>query len=163
MSDDGVNQNPEARLVESERQFHVLVDHVTDYAIYMLDPEGRITTWNVGAERAKGYSAEHVIGQSFGLFYTEEDRRAGRHLAALEEAKQAGRHEAEGWRVRSDGSRFWVNAVIYSVCDAVGNLTGFVKVTRDVTERLQQQEALERARAVALQSQKMEAVGQLTG
>jgi PAS domain S-box-containing protein len=163
MSNDEVNQNPEARLAESERQFDVLVDHVNDYAIYMLDPEGRITTWNVGAERAKGYSARQVVGQSFGLFYTEEDRRAGRHLAALEEAKRTGRYEGEGWRVRSDGSRFWVNAAIYPVRDAAGSFSGFVKVTRDITERLRQQEALELARAAALQSQKMEAVGQLTG
>jgi PAS domain S-box-containing protein len=153
----------EATITDSERQLHVLVDHVTDYAIYMLDPEGNITTWNVGAQRIKGYNAEEIAGQNFSLFYTEEDRRTGRHTAALEIAKQQGRYEAEGWRVRKDGSRFWVNAVVYPVRDEKGNLTGFVKVTRDITERLQQEAALERARNAAIQAQKMEAVGQLTG
>ncbi|MBV8576123.1 MAG: PAS domain S-box protein [Acetobacteraceae bacterium] len=148
---------------DSERQLHVLVDQVTDYAIYMLDPEGNITTWNIGAQRIKGCSAEEVLGRNFSLFYTEEDRRAERHLAALETAKREGRYEAEGWRVRKDGSRFWVNAVVYPVRDEAGNLTGFVKVTRDITERLQQEAALERARNAASQAQKMEAVGQLTG
>jgi len=148
--------------IESE-QFHVLVDTVTDHAIYMLDSEGRVTTWNIGAQRIKGYSAEEIVGQHFSRFYIEEDRRAGRDLQALEAAKRVGRYEAEGWRVRRDGSRLWVNAVIYPVRDEAGELIGFVKVTRDITERVRQQDALERGRNAAMQSQKMEAVGQLTG
>src|SRR5215471_16953211 len=148
---------------ESEHQFNVLVDTVIDYAIYMLDSEGKVTTWNAGAQRMKGYSAEEIIGQNFSQFYTQEDQRAERHLASLETAKLEGRYEAEGWRVRNDGSRFWVNAVIYPIRNRAGNLTGFVKVIRDITERLQQEHALEQARNAALQSQKMEAVGQLTG
>jgi PAS domain S-box-containing protein len=98
--------------LESEQQLHVLVDTVTDYAIYMLDPEGRITTWSIGAQRIKGYSAEEIIGQHFSRFYTEEDRRAGHPALALESAQREGRYEAEGWRMRRDGSRFWVNAVV---------------------------------------------------
>jgi PAS domain S-box-containing protein len=163
MTEEQAHPRPETALADSERQFHVLVDHVTDYAIYMLDPEGNITTWNVGAQRIKGYSAEEIIGQSFSRFYTEEDRRAERPLAALETAEREGRYEGEGWRVRSDGSRFWADAVIYPIRDGARNLTGFVKVTRDITEKLRQEDALERARNAALQSQKMEAVGQLTG
>src|SRR6516225_7577680 len=107
--------------IESE-QFHVLVDTVTDHAIYMLDSEGRVTTWNIGAQRIKGYSAEEIVGQHFSRFYIEEDRRAGRDLQALEAAKRVGRYEAEGWRVRRDGSRLWVNAVIYPVRDEAGEL-----------------------------------------
>src|SRR5579859_5187314 len=152
----------EAR-AERERQFDVLVETATDYAIYTLDPQGNITTWNVGAERIKGYRAEEIIGENFSRFYTEDDRRAERHLAALAIAEREGRYEAEGWRVRKDRSRLWANAVIYPVRDDRGRLTGFVKVTRDITEKLRQRDALERARAAALQSQKMEAVGQLTG
>jgi PAS domain S-box-containing protein len=147
---------------ESE-QFHVLVDTVTDYAIYMLDPDGRVTTWNIGAQRVKGYRAEEIIGENFSCFFVDEDRRAGRHLEALETAKREGRSEAQGWRVRRDGTRFWVNAVVYPVRDRAGELTGFVKVTRDITDRLRQEDMLERARSAAMQSQKMEAVGQLTG
>jgi PAS domain S-box-containing protein len=144
---------PPTTLADSERQFHVLVDHVTDYAIYMLDPEGNITTWNVGAQRIKGYSADEIIGQNLSLFYTEEDRRAERHLAALKKAEQEGRYEeAKGWRVRKDGSRFRVNAVMYPLRDEAGSLTGFVKVTRDITERLQHEAALERVRNAANQA-----------
>jgi len=148
---------------ERERQFDVLVETAIDYAIYTLDPQGKVTTWNVGAQRIKGYRAEEIIGENFSRFYTEDDRRAERHSAALATAAREGRYEAEGWRVRKDGSRLWANAVIYPVRDDRGQLTGFVKVTRDITEKLRQQDALERARAAALQSQKMEAVGQLTG
>ena len=148
---------------QRERQFDILVEAVTDYAIYMLDPQGNVITWNVGAERIKGYPAEEILGQNFSRFYTEEDRRAGLPEAALAAAARDGRYEAEGWRVRRDGSRFWVNAVIYPMREERGGLAGFAKVTRDITERLRQESALERARAVALQSQKMEAVGQLTG
>jgi PAS domain S-box-containing protein len=150
-------------ITDTEHQLNALVEAVTDYAIYMLDADGKVTTWNVGAERIKGYNADEIIGNNFSVFYTDADRRAGKHLVALETAAREGRYEAEGWRVRKDGSRFWVNALVYPIRGETGDLTGFVKITRDITERLRQQDALERARNAALQSQKLEAVGQLTG
>jgi PAS domain S-box-containing protein len=150
-------------ITDTEHQLNVLVEAVTDYAIYMMDADGKVTTWNPGAERIKGYSADEIIGKDFSVFYTDADRRAERHLAALQTAAREGRYEAEGWRVRKDGSRFWVNALVYPIHGETGDLTGFVKITRDITERLRQQDALERARNAALQSQKLEAVGQLTG
>jgi PAS domain S-box-containing protein len=150
-------------ITDTEHQLNALVEAVTDYAIYMLDADGKVATWNFGAERIKGYSADEIIGKDFSVFYTDADRRAGQHTAALETAAREGRYEAEGWRVRKDGSRFWVNALIYPIRSETGDLNGFVKVTRDITERLRQQDALERARNAALQSQKMEAIGQLTG
>src|ERR1700758_883790 len=150
-------------ITDTEHQLNVPVEAVTDYAIYMMDADGKVTTWNPGAERIKGYSADEIIGKDFSVFYTDADRRAERHLAALQTAAREGRYEAEGWRVRKDGSRFWVNALVYPIYGETGDLTGFVKVTRDITERLRQQDALERARNAALQSQKLEAVGQLTG
>src|SRR6516162_6672284 len=146
-----------------ERQLNVLIETVTDYAIYMLDANGNVRTWNTGAERIKGYSAEEIIGKNFAVFYTDEDKRAEKHLTALEAAEREGRYEAEGWRVRKDGSQFWVNALVYPIRDEQGDLTGYVKVTRDITEKLRREDALERARNAALQSQKMESVGQLTG
>lgn len=148
---------------ETEHQFHVLVETVTDYAIYMLDAGGHVTTWNPGAERAKGYTADQIIGQNFARFYTEEDQRAGIPRKNLKDAAEHGRWEVEGWRVRSDGRRFWANVIIYPVKDEAGKLSGYVKITRDVTERLQHEEAVQRAQAAAIQSQKIEAVGQLTG
>ena len=147
----------------SEEQFHLLVEGVTDYAIYMLDPEGRITTWNAGAERIKGYRADEIIGQNFSRFFTEEDRAAGMPLRARETAVREGRYEAESIRVRNDGSRFWANVVLYRLLDASGNLRGFAKVTRDITERRKRNEELQQAQAQLLQSQKMEGLGQLTG
>jgi PAS domain S-box-containing protein len=150
-------------ITDTEHQLNALVEAVTDYAIYMMDADGKVTTWNPGAERIKGYSADEIIGKDFSVFYTDADRRAERHLAALQTAAREGRYEAEGWRVRKDGSRFWVNALVYPIHGETGDLTGFVKVTRDITERLRQQDALERARNAALQSQKLEAIGQLTG
>src|SRR5207302_907882 len=105
------------QISDTERQLNVLIEAVTDYAIYMLDAKGHVRTWNTGAERIKGYSAHEIIGQNFSVFYTDEDRRAEKHLSALEAAAREGRHEAEGWRVRKDGSRFWVNAVLYPIRD----------------------------------------------
>jgi PAS domain S-box-containing protein len=143
------------RLRESERRFRLFVGGVTDYAIYMLDMEGVITNWNAGAERIKGYRAEEIIGQHFSVFYTSEDRQDGLPRRALRIAAQDGRFEADGWRVRKDGSRFWANVVIDAVHDDSGVLIGFAKVTRDMTARRAVDEQLR-------QSQKMEAVGQLT-
>jgi len=150
-------------LQTSEQQFQLLVQGVKDYAIFMLDPQGRITTWNSGAERIKGYQAEEIIGEHFSRFYTEDERREGVPMRALQRAETQGRHEAEGWRVRKDGGRFRAGVLIDPIHDDGGKLIGFAKVTRDVTERHLAQEKLEQARERLLQWQKMEAVGQLTG
>src|SRR5579863_2112562 len=157
-----VPDRTEAR-TKTEHQFDILVEAATDYAIFALDAAGNVNTWNIGAQRIKGYAADEILGQHFSSFYTDEDRRAAMPAAALEAAARLGRYEIEGWRVRKDGQRFWANAVLYAVRDADGNVTGFIKVTRDITEKIHQLEARERARAAAVQAQKMEAIGQLTG
>jgi PAS domain S-box-containing protein len=126
---------------QSEEHFRSLVASVTDYAILMLDPEGRVASWNAGAERIKGYRAEEILGQHVSRFYPDEDVRRGQPAAALEQASRVGRFEDEGWRVRKDGSRFWANVVITAVRDAAGRLQGFSKVTRDITERKRADEA----------------------
>jgi PAS domain S-box-containing protein len=148
---------------ESEDQFRLLVGGVTDYAIFRLDPQGHVASWNAGAQRIHGYSAAEILGQDFSSFYTEEERKAGVPRRALEIAAREGRYEAEAERVRKDGSRFWANVVIDCLNDAAGRLAGFAKITRDITERRRQQQALEQTRAELAQSQKMEALGQLTG
>jgi PAS domain S-box-containing protein len=153
----------EEELRRSEERFRRLVEGVTDYAIYMLDPEGRISSWNAGAERFKGYTAREVMGRHFSDFYLPEDREAGVPQRALETARSEGRFEAEGWRVRKDGSRFWASVVIDPIRGDDGTLIGFTKITRDLTERKAAQEALEQSRDQFFQSQKMEAIGKLTG
>jgi PAS domain S-box-containing protein len=153
----------EAALAESERGFRLLVEGVADHAIYMLGPDGAVSSWNIGAERIKGYAAEEVIGQQVSCFYTAEDRAAGVAEHALRVAASRGQHEAEGWRVRKDGSRFWASVVISAIRAGDGTLLGFAKVTRDITERHEAQRALEATRAQLAQAQKMEAIGQLTG
>jgi len=150
-------------LRRSEERFRRLVQSVTDYAIYMLDVSGKVTSWNAGAERFKGYSSEEIIGEHFSRFYPQQDREAGIPDRALATALSEGRFEAEGWRVRKDGSRFWASVVIDPVYADDGTHLGFTKITRDLTERKSQQEALEKAREQVFQSQKMEAIGQLTG
>ena len=147
----------------SEERFRLLVESVTDYAIYMLDPVGTITSWNMGAERFKGYKADEILGQNFARFYSEEDRLAGLPSRALHTAEREGRFEAEGWRIRKDGSRFWANVVIDCIRDPHGHLLGFAKVTRDLTERRESQQALDAARDAIIQTQKMNAIGKLTG
>jgi len=144
------------RLEESDRRFRILVNGVTDYAIYMLDPQGHITNWNAGAERIKGYSADEIIGRHFSGFYTERDREAGMPARTLETATRTGKFEAEGWRVRKDGTEFWASVVVDAIHDEEGKLIGFAKITRDLTEKRFVDEQLR-------QSQKMEAVGHLTG
>ena len=141
----------------------LLVQNVTDYAIYMLDPTGVISSWNAGAERFKGYRAEEIIGEHFSRFYTDEDRAAERPARALRIALEEGKFEAEGWRVRKDGSRFWASVVIDPIRDERGRHVGFAKVTRDLTERKLAQEALEQSREQFFQAQKLEAIGRLTG
>jgi PAS domain S-box-containing protein len=150
-------------LKRSEDQFNLLVQSVTDYAIYMLDTTGRVSSWNMGAQRIKGYTPEEIMGVHFSRFYTAEDRARDRPAIALETAAREGRFEGEGWRVRKDGTRFWANVVIDRISDPEGQLLGFAKVTRDVTEKREAQHQLEVAREAFFQSQKMDAIGQLTG
>jgi PAS domain S-box-containing protein len=144
-------------------RYRLLIDAVTDYAIYMLDPNGRIASWNPGARRLKGYEEAEILGQHFSRFYTEEDRAAGLPARALAAAAEDGKFEGEGWHVRKDGSRFWANVIIDPIRNPAGQLVGYAKVTRDLTERRDSHLALERTREALGQSQKMEAVGQLTG
>jgi len=143
----------EIALQNSEQRFRLLVETVQDYAIFMLDPEGRVTSWNSGAERIKGYAASEIIGQHFSRFYPADDLRAGKPEMELAVAAEQGRIEDEGWRLRKDGSKFWANVTITAVHDHSGKLIGFAKVTRDVTERMraaqQLRESEERYRTVA--------------
>ncbi|WP_027665780.1 hybrid sensor histidine kinase/response regulator [Rhizobium leguminosarum] len=153
----------EKAIRQSEEQFRRLVQGVSDYAIYMLDPEGNVSSWNFGAERIKGYRPQEIIGRHFSTFYTPEDREASLPETALGIARAEGRFEREGWRVRKDGTRFWASVVIDVIRDDEGDVLGFAKITRDITEKMETQRALEQAREELFQSQKMEAIGQLTG
>jgi len=150
-------------LIEAEQRFRILVQGVTDYAIYLLDTEGRVTNWNAGAARIKGYSPDEIIGKHFSHFYTPEDREGGVPAKALNTVRESGRYEAEGWRVRKDGSRFWASVVMDAIHDDDGKLIGFAKITRDMTEKREIQKRLEESREQLFRSQKMEALGQLTG
>ncbi len=132
----------EEELRRSEERFRLMVETVQDYAIFMLDPRGHILSWNLGAERIKGYTAEQAIGQHFSLFYTDEDRARGHPEWELATAVRDGRYQEEGWRVRSDGKRFWANVVITTLRAPDGTLVGFAKVTRDLTERKMAEESL---------------------
>jgi PAS domain S-box-containing protein len=155
-----------ARLEESltsNGRARLLIEAIYDYAIYMLDPTGLITSWNAGAQRFKGYAEAEVLGTSFSRFYVEKDRAAGVPARALETAAREGRFESEGWRVRKDGSRFWAHVVIDPIRLPSGDLVGFAKITRDLTERREAQRVLDRTRDALVQSQKMDAIGQLTG
>ena len=153
----------EESLRQSEEQFRRLVQGVTDYAIYMLTPQGRVSSWNAGAERIKGYRAEEIIGEHFSRFYIEQDQRAGAPQLALETAVRDGRFEKEGWRIRKDGSKFMASVVIDPIRADDGTLVGFAKITRDITERKKTERALQETREALFQSQKMDAIGQLTG
>ena len=150
-------------LRESERQFRLLVSSVTDYAIYMLDPNGIVVSWNRGAERIKGYGADEIIGQHFSRFYADADRLAGMPARTLFSATTTGRFEGEGWRVRKDGTLFWANVVVDAIRDETGKLVGFAKITRDMTEKREAQKALEETEKQLAFSRRMEALGQLTG
>ena len=135
----------EDRLLASgseEGRYRLLVESITDYAIYMLDSTGRVTSWNPGAQKFKGYTADEIIGQHFSRFYTEEDRAKAKPAEALRIAAEEGRFEREGWRVRKDGSRFWAHVVIDPIQTPSGELVGFAKITRDLTERRAADEAL---------------------
>lgn len=153
----------EDSLKQSEQQFRLLVQSVTDYAIYMLDPTGRVTNWNLGAERIKGYRPDEIIGQHYAVFFTEEDRLNGAPQRGLDTALREGRFVSQGWRVRKDGSRFWASVVVDPIRSDMGTLIGFAKVTRDITESVEAQRELEKAREALFQSQKMESLGRLTG
>ena len=149
-------------VLKSERNFRLLVQGVTDYAIFMLSTDGHITSWNAGARRIKGYTEAEIIGSHFSRFYTPEDVAAGVPFRGLETARRDGRFEAEGWRVRRDGSRFFAHVIIDAIYED-GELVGFAKVTRDITERRRASEQLEQTQRALLQAQKMEALGKLTG
>ncbi|PWC40902.1 PAS domain-containing sensor histidine kinase [Azospirillum sp. TSO35-2] len=153
----------EESLRRSEEQFRLLVQGVVDYALFMLDPTGCVANWNQGAQRLKGYRADEIVGRHFSRFYTEEDRAAGLPARALATALAEGKFEAEGWRVRKDGTRFFAHVVIDPIRSDTGTLMGFAKITRDITERRKTEEMLEEMRQALVQSQKMEAIGQLTG
>ncbi|MGO4513932.1 PAS domain S-box protein [Bradyrhizobium sp. 2TAF36] len=153
----------EAKLREGEAQFRLLVQSVTDYAIFMLDVKGYVASWNAGAQHIKGYAPEEIIGRHFSEFYTEADRAAGLPLVGLDTATRNGRWEHEGQRVRKDGTAFWAHVVIDAIRDDSGKLLGFAKVTRDITERREAEAALHAAQATMIRSQKLEAIGQLTG
>ncbi|QHA82687.1 PAS domain S-box protein [Pseudomonas mediterranea] len=153
----------EETLKQSEQQFRLLVQSVTDYAIYMLDPDGQVTNWNQGAQRIKGYLPAEAIGRHFSMFYTPEDRENGEPERALSIAASEGRFEKKGWRMRKDGTRFMAHVVIDAIRSDTGTLLGFAKITRDITDATQAQQALEQAREALFQSQKLQAIGQLTG
>ncbi|MBN8967525.1 MAG: PAS domain S-box protein [Rhizobiales bacterium] len=156
-------QKAQAALAESENQFRMLLSGVVDYALYMLNPAGIVTNWNIGGQRIKGYAPEEIIGQHFSRFYTPADQAAGRPAHALQAAIDHGRYEEEGWRVRKDGTFFWASVVIDRITAADGRLLGFAKVTRDITERHEAQQRLERVQQQLAESQKFDALGQLTG
>jgi PAS domain S-box-containing protein len=152
----------EQDLFESERIFRLLVEGVADYAIYMIDPNGIVTNWNIGGQRIKGYLPEEIVGQHFSRFYTPADQAGGKPARALKIAREEGRYEEEGWRVRKDGSFFWASIVIDPIKED-GRLIGFAKITRDVTERREATLKFERMQKQLAASQKLDALGQLTG
>ena len=138
-----VARRTEHSLAQSEERFRLLVNSITDYAIYMLDPDGNVTSWNTGAERLNGYRAEEVTGKNIDRFYRPEERAAGAPSRSLQIAVAEGRYEEEGWQVRKDGSRFWAEILIKPVYDTTGDVVGFAKVTRDITERHEHRRQLE--------------------
>ena len=152
---------PKTGLMDESRQFAMLVNSVTDYALYMLDPTGLIQTWNPGGQRIKGYVAADVVGTSFSRFYLPEEAEAGMPELNLRTAATEGRYVAEGWRLRQDGTRFRASVVIDPIWED-GELVGFAKITRDITERFEAQEQLLQAQRDLLQAQKMEAIGKFT-
>ena len=158
----GKDKQQQRDLLESERSFRLLVEGVVDYALYMLDPSGIVTSWNIGGQRIKGYAPEEIVGQHFSRFYTETDRANGKPARALGIARDQGRYEEEGWRVRKDGTFFWASVVIDPIREG-DKLVGFAKITRDITERREAQIKLEQMQAQLAESQKLDALGQLTG
>ncbi len=151
------------KLLKSESEFKTLVGGVTDYALYMLDPTGVVSNWNAGGERIKGYAAAEIVGQHFSRFYTPADQASGKPARALKIATEQGRYEEEGLRVRKDGSFFWASVVIDAIRNDAGELIGFAKITRDITERKKAEERLNLMQKKLAESQKLDALGQLTG
>jgi PAS domain S-box-containing protein len=145
------------------RHFQVLIESVVDYAIFALDKEGHVTSWNSTAQKIIGYTPDEIIGKHFGIFYRPDERRAGSPTRTLESALQRGKHEVEGWRIRKNGTPFFITGSVSSSHDAAGNLIGFISVLRDATERRDAEEKLVQAREQLAMSQKMEAIGKLTG
>jgi PAS domain S-box-containing protein len=139
----------EEELLQAQEGFRLVVEGVRDYAIFMLDPGGRVRTWSPGAARLKGYEAGEIIGRHFSVFYPRADVEAGKPARELAVAAEVGRYEEEGWRVRKDGSRFWANVIVTALRDKVGKLLGFAKITRDVTERKRQDDRLRAVLEVA--------------
>ncbi|MFB4370276.1 MULTISPECIES: nitrogen regulation protein NR(II) [unclassified Pseudomonas] len=147
----------------TERHYEMLVQAVVDYAIFMLDPAGIVVSWNAGAARIKGHEASEAIGQHLSLFYTDEDRQAGKPDYLLEQARREGRAQDEGWRVRKDGTRFWALVVIDAIRNEQGEVIGLAKITRDITDRREADGRYDALRAQLFQAQKLEALGQLSG
>ncbi len=162
-SPQGKAQVNSALRLAGENRYRLLVDAVMDYEIYLLDADGRVISLNKGAERFKGYTSEELVGEDFSLFYTEEDRAAGVPQRSLDTARREGRFEAEGWRVHKNGRRFWCNVVMDAIRDDDGTILGFAKITRDLTEKKNAQQEVEAAREALYHSQKLEALGRLTG
>ncbi len=140
-----VRWETEEVLRQSEERFRLLVEGAKDYAIFMIDPNGLVGSWNPGAQRIKGYRAEEIIGKHFSRFYTPEDIEARKPDQAIQAAAEQGAYEAEGWRVRKDGSRFWANVILTAVRGEDGKLRGFVKVTRDFSDRKRADDALQKS------------------
>src|SRR5215218_4792952 len=134
----------EEALRQNEERFRLLVEGVKDYAIFMLDPDGKVASWNEGAHRIKGYRQQEILGRHFSVFYPEEDLKGGKPERELEIAQEKGTYEEEGWRVRKDGSKFWASVLITALWDEAGGLRGFAKVTRDITERKRAEEEIQR-------------------
>jgi len=150
-------------LNSAKRHFQMLIEGVVDYAIFALDKEGHVASWNSGAQKVMGYAAEEVIGKNFGIFYRPDERRAGAPNRALELAVQRGKHEVEGWRIRKNGTPVFITGSVSSVRDDAGDLIGFANILRDATERRDAHEKLVQAREQLAMAQKMEAIGKLTG
>jgi PAS domain S-box-containing protein len=148
-TDNSARKHAEEKLRWTEQSFRLMVESVSDYAIVMLDPEGSVVSWNTGAQRIKGFSADEIVGRHFSTFYPQDDVAAGTPQHDLDETAASGRHEDEGWRIRKDGSLFWANIVITAIRDPAGNLRGFAKLTRDLTERNKVEAILTTAKAVA--------------
>ena len=136
----GDNRSSSSALDQTAEQFHILVDSVEEYAIYMLDPNGNVVTWNTGAQKIKGYSAEEIVGKNFACFYTAEDVAADKPQRNLREAARRGHIRDQGIRVREDGSTFEAEVILTALCDAKGNIRGYSKVTRDITDQIRTRE-----------------------
>nr|WP_037006893.1 PAS domain-containing sensor histidine kinase [Pseudomonas fuscovaginae] len=158
-----MSDQPVPGSVTDDDRFRLLVDALTDHAIYMLDPRGHVSSWNQGAQHIKGYAAQEVIGRHFSMFYTDEDRAAGEPERALSVAATEGRFEKRAWRQRKDGTRFLAHVILDPIRAGSGELLGFAKITRDITESVQAQKDLDLAREALFQSQKLQAIGQLSG